>query len=133
MIVVVVSLFVLLGACTHLMTNRGSEEALRQRVSQVWDAKVENNWEIVYDLATSEFRKKVSRANFLRGASLEVKEFSIEKITILESGKKAAATVSCKASHMGMTFPFTFQDTWLLEDDGWRLKLEPLGLPGIEK
>jgi len=131
-LVILIVFSVLLGGCAHLTRGTGSEEALRQRVAQVWNAKVNDNWEVVYDLTVSEYKKKVNRSAFLRGATLDVSEFSIKEITILESGKEAVATVACKASHMGMTFPFTFKETWLLEDDGWRLQLKPLGLPGMD-
>ncbi|MBN2397890.1 MAG: hypothetical protein JXI32_05870 [Deltaproteobacteria bacterium] len=129
--VILFSLSVMLGGCAHLLRDPGSEEALRQRVTQAWSAKVNNNWDVVYDLSVAEYRKKVTRQAFLRGANLDVSEFSIKEIAILESGKEAVATVACKATHMGMTFPFVFKDTWLLEDDGWRLKLVPLGIPGM--
>ena len=131
--VILISLSVMLGGCAHLLRDPGSEEALRQRVTQAWNAKVSKNWDIVYNLTVAEYREKVSLQAFLRGANLDISEFSIKEITMLESGKEAVANVTCKASHMGMVFPFTFKETSLLQDDGWRLKLAPLGIPGMKQ
>jgi hypothetical protein len=132
---ILISVSVMLGACAHLKggASAGSEEALRQRVLMEWDAKVNKDWEVVYELAVDEYKKKVSRSGFLQGCNLDVREFSIKEIEILESGKKAVATVECKTYNMGMPFQFTFKEKWLLENEGWHLELMPLGLPGTVK
>ena len=132
-LMILISVSVMLGACAHLKGGAGSEEALRQRVLMEWEAKVNKDWGAVYDLAVNEYKKKLSRSGFLQGCNLDVREFSIKEIEILEPGKKAVATVECKAYNMGMPFRFTFKEKWLLENEGWHLELLPLGLPGTVK
>lgn len=134
-LMILISVSVMLGACAHLKggAGAGSEEALRQRVLMEWEAKVNKDWGVVYDLAVDEYKKKVSRSGFISRCNLDVKEFSIKEVEILEPGEKAMATVECMADTMGMSFRFTFKEKWLLEDEGWHLELTPLGLPGTAK
>lgn len=134
-LMILISASVMLGACAHLKggAGAGSEEALRQRVLMEWEAKVNKDWGVVYDLAVDEYKEKVSLSGFLQGCNLDVREFSIKEIEILEPGKKAVATVECQTYNMGMPFQFTFKEKWLLENGAWHLELTPLGLPGTVK
>ena len=134
-LMLLISASLMLGACAHLKggASAGSEEALRQRVSMEWEAKVNKDWGVVYDLAVDEYKKKVSRSGFLQGCNLDVREFSIKEIKILEPGKNAVATVECMTDVIGMSFRFTFKEKWLLENEGWHVELTPLGLPGTAK
>lgn len=133
-LMILIAATVMLGACAHFKggADAGSEEALRQRVLMEWEAKVSKDWGVVYDLATDDYKKQASLTVFLQGCNLDIKEFTIKKIEILESGEEAAATVEWTADIMGMVYHFTLEEKWLLEEEGWHLVLKHLGLPGID-
>ena len=132
----ILCLFVLLMfvACAHLSTGSKSEESLRQRVHTEWEAKVKKDWGTVYDLSVAEFKNKVDRNSFIQKANVNIEEFSIKDIKILEPNRKANAVVNYKITHMQFKFNMTANEEWLWEDGAWHLNLMPvLGLPFMNK
>lgn len=115
------------AGCAHLAPApaKGSEEALRQKVKMEWDAKVRKNWGVVYDLAVDAYKKKVDRNILIRRANINVQEFSIKEVQIIEPGRKALAVVGYRINHMGFDFKVISREEWLWENGDWRLDLTP--------
>ena len=120
-----VSISLMITACAHLTANSKSEEALMQKVQIEWNAKVKKDWGTVYDLAVDAYKNKVNRGSFVRGANINVQNFSIKEVKILEPGSKALAVVECKISQMGFNFNITAKEEWLWENGAWHLNLLP--------
>jgi len=122
-------LFVISG-CAHLPGNRKSEKTLRDRVTQEWEAKVNDDWGIVYDLTTKEFKSKMKRDKFVGGSNIEVASYVIEEIEIASAQEKAWAHVGFDIMYMGMPFKGAkTKEEWLWEDGEWRLNLNPKMTP----
>ena len=131
-ILVLLSLFIV--GCAHLPGKTKSEESLRKKVNQEWVAKVNGDWGTVYDLATKEFKQKVERDKFLRGANLKVVSFSVKELTIDKAQGKAQVLVSFDINQMRLTFKgATLKEEWIWEDGEWRLNLNPNSSPFATK
>ena len=113
------------AGCAHLTPApvEGSEESLRQKVKMEWEAKVGKDWGVVYDLAVDEYKKKVDRNLLIQRANVNVQEFSIKEVKIIEPGRKALAVVDYRINQMGFDFKITSREEWLWENGGWHLNL----------
>jgi len=114
------------------LSDSHSEESLKKRVHIEWDAKVKKNWEQVYALTVNEYKKKIDQSTFLKRANLNIQEFSVKEVKILEPRKKALAVVDYNIIHQfGVNFRTTAKEEWLWEENEWRLNLVPAtGMPG---
>lgn len=129
-LILLVSIFLIFTACAHMTVNPKSENALRQKVQMEWEAKIKKDWGVVYDLAVDEYKNKIDRDSFVQRANINVKEFSIKEVKIIEPGKKALAVVDSKLSQMGFDINITTREEWLWENGDWHLNLLPtLGFP----
>ena len=129
-LILLVSIFLIFTGCAHIKVNPQSEEALRQKVRMEWEAKVKKDWGVVYDLAVDEYKNKVDRDSFVRRANINVQEFTIKEVKIIEPGRKALAVVDSKISQMGFDFHIPCTEEWLWENGDWHLNLLPtLGFP----
>ena len=124
-LILLLSALLMFTACAHLMTNPKSEEALREKIRMEWEAKVKKDWGTVYDLAVDAYKNKVNRNSFVQGANINVQEFSIKEVKIIEPGSKALAVVECKISQMGFNFHMPVKEEWLWENGAWHLNLLP--------
>jgi hypothetical protein len=124
--VLLVSVMILVvSGCAHLPGNRKSEATLRDRVTQEWEAKINGDWGIVYDLTTKEFKSKVKRDKYIGGKSLEVTSYEINEITIDPEQGKAWVKVGFDIKHMGKSFKGArTKEDWIWEDGKWRLNLK---------
>ena len=124
-----------IAGCAHLATApaKGSEEALMEKVVMEWEAKVNRDWGVVYDLAVDAYKEKVDRNTLIRRANVNVVEFSIKEVKIIEPGSKALAVVDYKINQMGFDFKITAREEWLWENGGWHLNLTPSLRPPFGK
>lgn len=115
------------AGCAYLATApaRGSEEALRKKVHQEWEAKMNRNWGALYDLTTDEHKKRVPRDSFRGRTNVNLAGFSIKDIEILEEGTEALVHVNIKIRQMGFDFSFPSSEVWLWQRGAWRLKIKP--------
>jgi len=123
------------NACAHLTSNPANKETLKTSVEKVWDAKLNGDWGVVYDIAVKEYKKKMKKTTFLKRANVVVKEYDIKDIKILEPGKKAISVVGYKIVQAGFEFNISrFKEEWLWEEGAWHLNLLPtLNSPIIEQ
>lgn len=102
----------------------GSEDALRERVNILWQAKTDNDWAVVYEMADKKFRQSISRDQFTRGESLVVKGYTIDSVTIdPDNPDKASSMVIFKTYKFARLFEMSVKEEWLLEDGEWHIKL----------
>ncbi|HOO89361.1 MAG TPA: hypothetical protein PLA74_00925 [Syntrophales bacterium] len=121
-ILVLLGVFVVtLVGCSQ---SEGDEKALKESVTREWQAKVNKDWNVVYDLTTDAFKKTMDRDFFLQKANVNVLEYSIKEITVTESGKKALAVIAYKHNHKNFEFNTTSRENWVWENGGWRLELD---------
>ena len=124
-LILLVSIFLIFTGCAHMTVNPQSEEALRQKVQMEWEAKVKKDWGVVYDLAVDAYKNKVDRDSFVRGANINVQEFTIKEVKIIEPGRKAIAVIDSKISQLGFDFHIPVKEEWLWENGDWHLNLLP--------
>ena len=124
-LILLVSIFLIFTACAHLTVDPKSEKTLRQKVQMEWEAKVKKDWGVVYDLTVDAYKNKIARDSFVRRANINVKEFSIKEVKIIEPGKKALAVVDSKLNQMGFDINITAREEWLWENGAWHLNLLP--------
>ena len=130
---ILLSAFLMFIACAHLTATPGSQEALVQKIQMEWEAKVKKNWGVVYDLAVDAYRQKVDRGSFVRRANVNVQEFSIKEVKIIEPRKKALGVVDYVITQMGFDFRGTAKEEWLWENGAWHLNLLPTPGPPFGK
>ena len=122
-LILLVTVSLMLTGCAHLITPSESQEALMQRVQMAWEAKVKKDWGVVYDLTVDAYKQKIDRGSFIRRANVNVKEFSIKEVKIIETRKKALSVVDNIITQMGYNFPGTAKEEWLWENGAWHLNL----------
>ena len=115
------------AGCAHLapVPSMGTEEALREKVSQEWKAKMNMDEGVLYDLTTDEHKKRVTRDSFKYKTNVNLKGFSIKNLEIVENGTRALVSVSIKVRQMGFEFPFLVREEWLWQRGEWRLNMKP--------
>jgi len=131
-IVIFLLVSILMAAgCAHLATAPGgSEEALREKVRQEWDAKMNKSWGALYDLATDECKKSVDRDSFRYKTNVNVTGFSIKDIKMLKEGANALVQVNIDVKQMGFNFTFPSREVWLWQRGAWRLDIKPAAAGG---
>lgn len=105
--------------------------SLRERVEALHQAKVEGNWEAVYDFFYSEYRKQRTKIQFLsKPKGMNFKRFEIGKLEIAPSGDTATVEVKEDFSYQGYEFDGYFKpQTWVKEKGEWFFKLDPQSKP----
>lgn len=112
-------------ACAGL-PFKSPEEALRQRVDLMMNAKVNDDWDMVYDLMDSSYRKRMTKKNFLKmNREILFSNYRFESLAIDPSGDTAAVKVKYDMS----VKVFDFEDQvetqqWVRESGKWYLKAE---------
>lgn len=108
------------------MPFKSSEESLRQRVDQLMNAKAADDWEMVYDLMDSSYRKRVTKQNFLNmNREIQFSNYRFESLDIDPSGD--TAVVKVKYDMSVKVFDFADQvetQQWVRENWQWYLKVE---------
>ena len=102
-----------------------TQKDLSKKVAIVWKAKVDGDWGTVYDMASSDYKKTVTRGEFLAGTRPRIVDYSIKEIKILEPKKKAQSIVNYKVEFMSSKFDATAEDEWLMEKGKWVINLSP--------
>lgn len=125
-IIVLLALMVTFVGCS---ASGGSEKDLRKKIALEWQAKMNKDWGVVYDLAADAYKEKVDRTLFIQKANVNVQEFSIQEVKITESGKKALAVVDYRITQKGFDFKTTSKETWVWENGDWRLDLDLKSTP----
>lgn len=116
-----------------------STDVLRARIRQLWQARVEQKWDTVYDLLDTAYQQKHSKEKFISKGDLKtVLEFTILDVkpapnsdqTSDQSGSEMPdyhahrflATIRFKIQKMGYTFNPVVEELWVLEKErGWVL------------
>ena len=124
-ICIFVALVVLSGCALH-STKEGAgfgstEERLAARVDQLLKAQIDDEWGIVYDLLDVNYRKEVSKKQFLKqGREIEISKYRIEKIELAPDHKTATVAIRSDFSMKGYKFTDAFsRHLWIYEDGDW--------------
>lgn len=119
----IVPVFVLcMAACSMMQQNGPSgEKALQKRVEAMMEAKVKDDWGRVYEYLEPDYKKKVSKEEFLGiRRKMTVLRYNIKSIEMEPSGRKATVTVKFAAEARGFEFD-NLRDiqTWLKKGGVW--------------
>lgn len=129
----IVTILFVFSTVTPLIAADQPTDGLTKRVQAVWEAKVNKEWGKVYDLAVSAYKQKVKRNEFEQKANLDIRDFSLAEVTVIEPEKKARAAVKYKVLQRGYEFDMTSEEEWLWENNDWYLNLLPsLQFPGAK-
>ena len=117
----VLSFCLMFISCAHLGGQKSSEDELRSAVITVWDAKVEKDWNTVYDMMCSTYKEKVKQNTFVSGALIDIKDYVVLDLNVGDEKGEASSTVSFTTAYMGFNFPMKITDSWVRENGQWRL------------
>lgn len=118
------------SACAHLPGAGKSEEGLREKVVREWEAKLNDDWETVYDLTTDEFKSKVERHKYVEAKSLKIVAYEINEITMDTAQGRAWVHVGFDISYMGKHLKGArTKEEWIWESGKWRLNLQTASTP----
>ncbi len=124
---VLIIVFAGLSACSTFQ-RKPPQEALKERVEGLMEAKVNNNWTKVYTFYDPNFKKTTTQEGFAgmnRGVSFS--NFSIESIDIAPSGTEATVKVKYDVSMKGFDFKGTPEiQKWIKEGSHWYLHIKPI-------
>ncbi|TFH66304.1 MAG: hypothetical protein E4G90_04270 [Gemmatimonadales bacterium] len=124
-LLIVTVLLAFIVASVGCSASGGSEKALRKKVTQEWQAKMNMDVGALYDLTTDEHKKRVPRESFKYEPNVTLVGFSIEKLEIVEEGTKALVRVDIKVKPEGFEFTFPTHEEWLWQGGEWRLNVKP--------
>jgi hypothetical protein len=116
---VVLGLGLLNIACASRPASPAEKDQLLQRAQTLWEAKVNSQWGTFYDLTTAEYRRHVTREEFLKSSFLKIESFEILSADIAPSGDTAKVSVAFKMYKDGFEFSPKIKDTWLREGGQW--------------
>lgn len=114
-------------SCAHLGGQKSCEHELGKAVVTVWDAKVSKDWNTVYDMMCSAYKKKVKQSTFVRGALIDIKDYVVLDLNVDDEKGEAFSTVSFTMASRGLNFSMKITDSWVRENGRWRLN--PSRLP----
>jgi len=111
-------------ACASLK-NKAPEEALKERVQGMMQAKINKDWATVYTYFDESFQKRESKEVFSKKIeSILFKTYTIEKIEISPSGKEATVKIKNDIQTKGFDFKGTPETQhWIMEGGEWRLQV----------
>jgi len=111
-------------ACAALR-SKAPDEALRERVQGMMQAKINKDWGTVYTYFDESFQKRESKEAFSNKiGSMIFKAYTIEKIEILPSGKEATVKIKGDIQAKGFDFKGTpSTQHWIMEGGEWRLQV----------
>jgi len=100
----------------------GAEADLRERVAASWQAKIEGNCGILYEMTTAEFRKTMSRKEFSAVCNKNIESFEIADIGLAgEPPKEAEVTVRYRMTFRSFPFDLETKQYWVWESGDWFL------------
>ncbi len=112
------------GGCASLMAPVNQQEALRQRVDKLWQAKSAEDMRTFYKMTDNKYRKNHTIEQFLRGRNLIIQGYTIKNVKIDNNDPhKASSMVIFKTFKFAQPFTLSVKEEWLLEDGHWNLKL----------
>ena len=117
----------LLGAagCVSLHQSPvNQQEALRQRVDKLWQAKSAEDMRTFYKMTDNKYRKNHTIEQFLRGRNDIIQGYTIKNVEIDNNDPhKASSMVIFKTFKFAHPFTLSVKEEWLLENGHWNLKL----------
>ncbi|RZB38061.1 MAG: hypothetical protein SRB2_00407 [Desulfobacteraceae bacterium Eth-SRB2] len=123
-VLVMIHLLIIGSGCVHLTASPDPKHTLRQRVSAAWQARVNGDWDLIYDIAASNYKKHVTRKQHLRQSHQFIEKFNIADLQIFPDERRAKATVQFDIRSMGFLIPNAqIQENWVLEKGVWFLDL----------
>ena len=113
-----------LTSCSPLSNigQKNTETDLRQRVDMLWNARVNKDWNTVYELADTAFKTKTPKAEFVSSGELQpvlsYQIIDIEKVNDTHTD----VTVKFKLEKMGFILNPQMRESWIFEKgNGWQL------------
>ena len=111
-------------ACSTL-PFRSSEDSLRTRVEEMMNARINDEWDKVYDYLDPGYRNRISKTNFINiRREMDFTKYSIISVEVQPSGKEAFVQIK---QDMSMKV-FEFKDQpekqhWVKDGFSWYLKV----------
>ena len=111
-------------ACAALK-SKAPDEALRERVQGMMQAKINKDWGAVYTYFDESFQKRESKEVFSKKiGEIIFKTYTIESIEILPTGKDATVKIKSDIQAKGFDFKGTPETQhWIMEGGEWRLQV----------
>lgn len=124
-----VSLIIMITVLFSCSTIRTApdEKNLHNRAEKLWEAKVEGDWETIYNMTVESYREKVQLEKFARAPFLNVLSFSIKEIKA--EPPEARVMVEYRFAHQSFEFDAIAKDEWVWENGNWFLNMKPMRLP----
>jgi hypothetical protein len=117
----------LLAMLTAGCTRKTPEEKIRERAEMLLQSKVDGKWGQVYDLYDADYRKTITRENFVgRSRNMQFTGFAIESVEVMPSEKEAVVRATEEVTVQAFQFSSPVKaQRWIKADDGkWYLKVE---------
>jgi hypothetical protein len=105
---------------------KSDEAVIRERVEEMMNAKINNDWGKVYDYYSSSFKKTKDKDSFTRiNRGLYFTSFTINSIEVQPSKKEATVKITYDAMMKGMDFKKnTETQTWIKEGWNWYMFID---------
>jgi hypothetical protein len=110
------------GGCATIGTPVSTEEAVKARVQQRWDAVVAGKWDTAYNFTSPAYRKSVDAMAYQARSSGAVKLKSAEVLAVKCQESMCEATVRIGFAPLQRGFPETSTDLderWVSEQGEW--------------
>ncbi|MDA8405180.1 MAG: hypothetical protein M0Z56_13440 [Desulfobacteraceae bacterium] len=113
------------SAACAVLQSKAPEEALRERVQGMMQAKINKDWGAVYTYFDESFQKRESKEVFSKKiGEIIFKTYTIESIEILPTGKDATVKIKSDIQAKGFDFKGTPETQhWIMEGGEWRLQV----------
>lgn len=126
-------LLLMFPGCAHLEKSIGAKSDLISQVEKAWRAKVEKDWDTVYDLTVEDYKREISKERFVKRANVNVSSFSVEEAKLNTAKDTALVKIKCEMKQAGYSFKPTIKEEWVKENGAWRLNLMTTMIPPFSK
>lgn len=117
----VLAVVLALNGCAFFTANT-SQEALLDRLTQVWQSKKLGAWGNIYEFSMAQFNPDKSRDDFVRGGGLNVESFEIKEIVELVDSQRSVVRVCFTTQQMGLSLKgVCINERWVVHNGKWYL------------
>lgn len=130
--IIIMVLILLITSCALPQKMDSRKKQLEQRVTRIMDAKINGEWDQVYELFCENYRSAVSKKNFTKFPRVTFLNYRLQKINMAQNGTTAVADVYISMSSKGFTFPEQLnQQQWRYQHGSWCQQVSPQGSKSI--
>jgi len=127
-IILIIAFFSISSCTSFTLTDKNPETMVRKNIEGLMAAKINGEWDKVYDYFDSNFKSKIKKKSFANPNKAKFKNYNIEYIKVDPSGQWVDALVKADMNIKSYDLKgVPEQQHWIIEKGKWVLVVSPGG------